>query len=94
MYTVYIFTNKTKTAFNIGITDNLKVTFTEFNTDNKYNQNDFNFKIKTIYLIYFKSYIDYDEALKAELYLKKTSRLKQEREIKTINPDFKFLSIT
>lgn len=93
MYFVFIFTNRTKTVFNIGITENLERTFNEFNSDSTHTQPYANYKIKSIYLIYFKSYQSKFEAENAECFLKKTSRLKQEREIRTMNPEFRFLNI-
>lgn len=85
LYYVYILTNKTKTVLYIDSTDNIQEKIS------KNFKNEFVSKFKTEYLIYYKRYSSFKEANDAKFALRKCSRLKQDKEIKTMNPEFDFL---
>ena len=79
-FIVYILTNRTKTIFTIGITDDLG------NTLNEIESPDFEHKAKGIHLIYYKAYPNLKLAKEAKTILKRKSRTKQEMEIRVLNP--------
>lgn len=85
-YYVYILTNKTKSIFYIDSTEHIEEKL------NKKFTNEFISKFKTEHLIYYKSYPSFKEANDAKFMLRKFSRLKQDKEIKTMNPNFEFLN--
>lgn len=90
-YYVYILANKTKSILNMGFTNDLENKLRELNTESDFNKNSFVQKAKTIYLVYYKQYPTYKFAKEAELILRNKSRLQQDKEIRTMNPNFEVI---
>ncbi|MDY0393024.1 MAG: GIY-YIG nuclease family protein [Candidatus Bipolaricaulis sp.] len=85
---VYIVSNKNRTTFYVGVTNNLKRRITEHKTGNgsiftgKYNLKE---------LVYFEEIPDIVQAIKREKQLKNWHREWKMNLIKTINPDMRDL---
>ncbi len=85
---VYILSNKNRTTFYIGVTNNL------INRINQHINEDgsiFTTKYKCFYLVYFEEFIDINDAIKRETALKNWKRQWKIDLIKSVNKEMKDL---
>jgi putative endonuclease len=87
-YYVYIITNKNKTTFYIGVTNNLKRRLEEHKEE--INSNSFSSKYKLKYLIYYEEFSWIQLAIAREKELKGWRREKKLNLVKELNPDLVF----
>ena len=87
---IYILTNIRKTIFYIGITNNLERRVLEHKNSN---DQSFTRKYNIHFLVYFEEFTDINKAIKREKQLKGWTRMKKEKLIRTINPEFKWLDL-
>jgi len=85
---VYILTNESKTTLYIGVTNNLSRRLQEHIEGNG---GDFTSKYKVHFLIYYEEFTDIRLAIEREKQLKKWSRSKKDKLIRTINPNMDFI---
>jgi putative endonuclease len=88
-YYVYILTNKAKTVFYTGVTNNLKIRLQQHKES--LNPNSFTSKYKVFYLLYFEKFTWIQLAIAKEKEIKGWKRDKKITLIKTINPELGFL---
>ncbi|HLV46887.1 MAG TPA: GIY-YIG nuclease family protein [Flavobacterium sp.] len=89
-YYVYILTNKYRTTFYIGVTNDLNVRVSQHN-DHKGSV--FTSKYNVTDLIYYESYNDIKQAISREKQLKNWKKDWKINLVKTINPNLETLSI-
>ena len=87
---VYILTNESKTSLYIGVTNNLSRRLQEHIEGNG---GIFTSKYKVHNLVYYEEFTDINLAIEREKQLKKWSRNKKEKLIRTINPNMDFIEI-
>jgi len=87
---IYILTNIRKTIFYIGITNNLERRVHEHKNSN---DQSFTRKYNIHFLVYFEEFTDINKAIEREKQLKGWTRMKKEKLIRTINPEFKWLDL-
>ncbi len=87
---VYILTNESKTSLYIGVTNNLSRRLQEHTEGNG---GYFTSKYKVHFLVYYEEFTDINLAIEREKQLKKWSRNKKERLIRTMNPYMDFIEI-
>lgn len=85
---VYILTNKNRTTLYIGVTSNLVKRLSEHNEGRG---SKFTKKYQLKHLIFYETFEDITDAIKREKQLKGWSRVKKNRIIDKINPDWEFL---
>lgn len=91
-YYIYILTNKSKTVFYTGVTNNLKIRLNQ-HTENIINGNkSFASKYNVEFLLYYEKFTWIQEAISREKEIKGWSRNKKLELIKIINPDLDFLN--
>ena len=91
-YYIYIITNKSKTVFYTGVTNNLKIRLIQ-HTENITNENkSFASKYKVEFLLYYEKFTWIQKAISREKEIKGWSRNKKIELIKTINSDLDFLN--
>ena len=91
-YYIYIITNKSKTVFYTGVTNNLRIRLSQ-HTENKTNGNKtFASKYNVTYLLYYEKFTWIQEAIAREKEVKDWRREKKIELIKTINPNLDFLN--
>ena len=91
-YYIYIITNKSKTVFYTGVTNNLKIRLNQ-HTENIINENkSFASKYNVEFLLYYEKFTWIQEAISREKEIKGWSRNKKLELIKIINPDLDFLN--
>lgn len=88
-YYIYIISNKVRTTFYIGVTNNLQRRIYEHKNELV---EGFTKKYKLKDLIYFKEFNNINEAIKREKQLKNWHRNWKINLIKSVNPDLKELS--
>lgn len=91
-YYIYILTNKSKTVFYSGVTNNLRIRLNQ-HKENITNENkSFASKYKVEFLLYYEKFTWIQEAISREKEIKGWSRAKKLELIKTINSDLDFLN--
>ncbi|BFM44126.1 GIY-YIG nuclease family protein [Flavobacterium sp. CFS9] len=90
-YYVYIITNKSKTVFYTGVTNNLRVRLSQHKENNANEKKTFASKYNVTYLLYYEKFTWIQEAIAREKVVKDWRREKKIELIKTINPDLDFL---
>ncbi|MEZ0181828.1 GIY-YIG nuclease family protein [Flavobacterium oncorhynchi] len=91
-YYVYILTNKHKTVFYTGVTNNLRIRLSQHKENNTNENKSFTSKYNTTYLLYFEKFTWIQEAIAREKEVKDWRREKKIELIKTINPNLDFLN--
>ena len=88
-YYVYILTNKHRSTFYIGVTNNLKLRLKQHREN--INKNSFTSKYNVVFLIYYEKFTWIQEAISREKELKKWNRNTKIELIKESNPEFEFI---
>ncbi len=91
-YYIYILTNKHKTVFYTGVTNNLRIRLNQHNENNLNGNKTFTSKYNVVYLLYYEKFTWIQEAIAREKEVKDWRREKKIELIKTINPDLDFLN--
>ena len=91
-YYVYILTNKHKTTFYIGVTNNLKIRLQQHIESTKRVTTSFVSRYKLGYLVYYEKHTWIQEAIAREKELKGWRREKKLNLIKSFNENFEFLN--
>lgn len=86
---VYIIVNKNHTVFYTGVTSDLYARIVEHRE--KVYPRSFSARYNIYKLVYFESFYSIEEAIDREKQIKKYSRFKKVRLIRTLNPDWKDL---
>lgn len=90
-YYVYILTNKNKTVFYTGVTNNLSLRLQQ-HQESVITELTFAGKYKCIYLVHFEEYLSAAQAIAREKEIKGWRREKKLALIKDQNPDLLFLN--
>ncbi|MEO7978866.1 GIY-YIG nuclease family protein [Flavobacterium sp.] len=91
-YYIYIITNKSKTVFYTGVTNNLKIRLNQHKENITGKNKSFASKYNVEFLLYYEKFTWIQEAISREKEIKGWSRNKKLELIKTINPDLDFLN--
>jgi putative endonuclease len=91
-YFIYILTNKNKTTFYTGVTNNLSRRLEQHHNDALDNKRSFTGLYKCIYLLHFEEYQNIHHAIAREKEIKGWSREKKIDLIKATNPELAFLN--
>ena len=91
-YYIYILTNKSKTVFYTGVTNNLIVRLNQHKENITDKNKSFASKYNVEFLLYYEKFTWIQEAISHEKEIKGWSRNKKLELIKTINPDLDFLN--
>lgn len=91
-YYVYIITNKYRSSFYIGVTNNLKLRLQQHNENIELNTKTFASKYGLKFLVWYEKFVWIQEAIAREKELKKWRRDKKLELIKDFNPAFEFLN--
>ena len=91
-YYVYIITNKHRTSFYIGVTNNLKQRLAKHKENIDLNINTFAAKYNIQFLVYYERFTWIQEAIAREKELKKWRRDKKIELIRGFNESFEFLN--
>lgn len=92
-YYVYIITNKYRSTYYIGMTNNLKVRLEQHKENIIVGNKTFASKYNLEFLVYYEKYTWVQEAIAREKELKKWRREKKLNLIKEFNPTFEFLNL-
>jgi putative endonuclease len=90
-YYIYIITNKAKSVFYTGVTNNLRTRLLQHKNNIASKNNTFASKYNVEFLLYYEKFIWIQEAIAREKEIKGWRREKKMNLIKTINPDLEFL---
>ncbi|HXH98872.1 MAG TPA: GIY-YIG nuclease family protein [Sphingobacteriaceae bacterium] len=90
-YFIYITTNPAKTTLYIGVTNNLFTRMLQ-HYENRGTVNTFAGKYHCYNLVYWERFQYVDHAIEREKELKKWSRIKKEKLINSLNPEWNFLN--
>jgi putative endonuclease len=82
-------TNKHRSTFYIGVTNNLKLRLEQHKENN--DKSSFTSKYNVVFLIYYEKFTWIQEAISREKELKKWNRNKKIELIKETNPAFEFI---
>ena len=91
-YYVYIITNKFRSTYYIGMTNNLKVRLFQHKNNLETGKKTFASKYNLEFLVYYQKYVWVEEAIAREKELKKWRREKKLHLIRGFNPEFTFLN--
>lgn len=91
-YYVYILTNKYRSTFYIGVTNNLKRRLKQHKENIVSNNKKFASTYNIEFLVFYEKYTWIQEAIAREKELKKWRREKKLTLIRDFNPEFKFLN--
>jgi len=91
-YYVYILTNKNRSTFYIGVTNNLKLRLQQHKDNLEIGNNTFASKYGIEFLIYYEKFVWIKEAIAREKEIKKWRRDKKLSLVKDFNSDFEFLN--
>ena len=91
-YYIYILTNKPKSVFYTGVTSNLGKRLNQHQENIASGNKTFASKYNVQFLLYYEKFTWIQEAIAREKEIKGWRREKKIELIKTINPDFEFLS--
>jgi putative endonuclease len=90
-YYIYIITNKAKSVFYTGVTNDLKVRLLQHKENIMSKNTTFASKYNVEFLLYYEKFTWIQEAIAREKEIKGWRREKKLNLIKTINPDLEFL---
>ena len=91
-YYVYIITNKYRSTYYVGITNNLKRRLVEHKMNGEKVNKSFSSRYNLEFLVYYETYTWVQEAIAREKEIKRWSRNKKLALIKSFNPEFEFLN--
>jgi len=91
-YYIYIITNRHRSTFYIGVTQNLKVRLKQHKENIENNNKTFASKYGIEFLVYYEKFTWIQEAIAREKELKGWIRAKKIDLIKEFNPTFEFLN--
>jgi putative endonuclease len=91
-YYIYILTNKYRSSFYIGVTNNLKLRLYQHKQNLETKTKTFASKYNLEFLVYYEKYVWIQEAIAREKELKKWRRDKKLALINDFNPMFEFLN--
>ncbi|MEL1253029.1 GIY-YIG nuclease family protein [Flavobacterium sp. DGU38] len=91
-YYVYILTNKYRSTFYIGVTNNLKLRLQQHKDNLETGNKTFASKYALEFLVYYEKFVWIQEAISREKELKKWRREKKIVLIKDFNPELEFLN--
>ena len=91
-YYVYIITNKYRSTFYIGMTNNLKERLSQHKQNIDSGNKTFASKYSLEFLVFYEKFVWVEEAIAREKELKKWRRAKKLDLIKQFNPNFDFLN--
>ena len=91
-YYVYIITNKYRSTYYIGMTNNLKLRLEQHKENIKTGNKTFASKYNLEFLVYYEKFVWVEEAIAREKELKKWRRDKKLDLIRSFNPEFEFLN--
>lgn len=91
-YYIYIITNKSKTVFYTGVTNNLGIRLSQHEENNVNRNKTFASKYNVTFLLYYEKFTWIQEAIAREKEVKDWRREKKIELIKTINPNLDFLN--
>lgn len=91
-YYIYILTNKNRSTFYIGVTNNLKIRLQQHAANLEIENKTFASKYGIEFLIYYEKFVWVQEAISREKELKKWRRDKKLSLIQNFNPEFEFLN--
>lgn len=90
-YFIYILTNKAKSVFYVGVTNNLKNRLIKHKDNITSGNNTFASKYNVEFLLYYEKFTWIQEAIAREKEIKGWRREKKIALIKTMNPELEFL---
>ena len=91
-YYVYIITNKYRSTYYIGMTNNLKERLSQHKENLELGNKTFASKYNLEFLVYYEKFVWVEEAIAREKELKKWRREKKMNLIRSFNPEFTFLN--
>jgi putative endonuclease len=91
-YYVYIITNKFRSTFYIGMTNNLKTRLSQHKENIEIGNKTFASKYNIEFLVYYEKFTWVEDAILREKEIKKWRREKKLDLIKKFNPEFEFLN--
>ena len=91
-YYVYIITNKFRSTFYIGMTNNLKIRLSQHKENIEISNKTFASKYNIEFLVYYEKFTWVEDAILREKEIKKWRREKKLDLIKKCNPEFEFLN--
>ena len=91
-YYIYILTNKHRTTFYIGVTNNLKIRLQQHLESIESPTTSFVSRYNLGFLVYYEKYTWVQQAIAREKELKGWRREKKLDLIRSMNPEFKFLN--
>ncbi len=91
-YYVYIITNKFRSTFYIGMTNNLKTRLSQHKENIEIGNKTFASKYNIEFLVYYEKFTWVEDAILREKEIKKWRREKKLDLIKNFNPKFEFLN--
>lgn len=91
-YYVYIITNKHRSTYYIGVTNNLKLRLEQHKDNLETGSKTFASKYNIEFLVYYEKFTWIQEAITREKELKKWRRDKKLKLIQEFNPEFEFLN--
>lgn len=91
-YYVYIITNKFRSTFYIGMTNNLKIRLSQHKENIEISNKTFASKYNIEFLVYYEKFTWVEDAILREKEIKKWRREKKLDLIKKFNPEFEFLN--
>ncbi|KRD11809.1 endonuclease [Flavobacterium sp. Root901] len=91
-YYIYIITNKFKTVFYTGVTNNLRIRLNKHKENISDENKTFASRYNVQFLLYYEKFTWIQEAIMREKEIKGWTRGKKLELIKTINPDLDFLN--
>jgi putative endonuclease len=92
IYYVYIITNKFRSTFYIGMTNNLKVRLSQHEENIELGNKTFASKYNIEFLVYYEKFTWVEDVILREKEVKKWRREKKLDLIKNFNPEFEFLN--
>jgi len=91
-YYVYILTNKYRSTYYIGMSNNLKLRLEQHKQNIEFENKTFASKYNIEFLVFYEKFVWVEEAIAREKELKKWRREKKLDLIRNFNPDFEFLN--
>ncbi|MDR7371205.1 GIY-YIG nuclease family protein [Flavobacterium aquidurense] len=91
-YYIYILTNKPRSVFYTGVTNNLRIRLSQHQENILLKKRTFTSMYNVQFLLYYEKFTWIHEAIAREKEIKGWDRKKKLELIKTINPDFDFLN--
>lgn len=91
-YYIYIITNKNRSAYYIGVTNNLRLRLQQHKENIQSGTKTFASRYNIEFLVYYETFTWIQEAIAREKELKKWRREKKLNLIRDFNPEFEFLN--